>query len=112
MARRKVIKIPGPFHDVKLFLRTKKFIHGKFFETSGVELHGCFVPDDNEIYIASDLPEDQKLHVLFHELIHMVIYATDRLDEEGKADALGAYFMKLSGAKTLQEFIDRIEVKK
>lgn len=99
------------FHDVTLRLMTKKALHKKFGEKPDNELHGCFVRDDNEIYIASDLPADEQMHVFFHELLHMIIYATDRLDEEGKADAIGAYIMKLVGAKNLSELVKRLEKK-
>lgn len=86
---------------------TKQFEHRK-----DVTLQGLFDEDKNIIYVGSNLPEDVKLHVFFHELSHLMYDSFQRLEsEEAVADMLGSYLLKISGAKTLEEFLTRMESK-
>lgn len=73
-------------------------------------LHGLWDEDDNTIYVASNLPTDVQLHTFFHEVGHMLEDILQRVKEdESKADIVGAYLLRISGCKTLEEFLERMK---
>lgn len=91
-------------------LQTVKTLTKKFEKDPTKVIHGMWDEDLNTIYIASNLPTDVQLHTFFHEVGHMLEDILQRVrDDESKADILGAYLMKISGAKTLEEFLERIK---
>lgn len=91
---------------------TTKTLTKKFEKDKSKVLHGLYDEATNTIYLGKDLPEDVKLHVLMHELSHMLHDSFQRLEgEEAVADLLGAYLMKISGCKTAEELIERLRVK-
>ena len=107
--KKKSLKIKGPTHPISVKMLTSKTLTRRYEKDKTKVLQGLWHEDENTIYLASDLPEDVKLHTFLHELAHALEPLLQRVEEEGRADILGAYFMKLSGCKTLEEFLARME---
>ena len=62
---KKNLKIAGPLHPLNVKLQTVKTLTKKFETDKTMVIHGLWDKDLNTIYIATDLPEDQKLHTFF-----------------------------------------------
>ena len=109
--KKKSLKIKGPTHPISVKMLTSKTLTKRHEKDKSKILQGLWLEDENTIYLASDLSEDVKFHTFCHELAHALEPLLQRVEEEGRADILGAYFMKLTGCKNFEEFILRMEEK-
>lgn len=62
------------------------------------EVDGLFIPRKNLILIDKNLPKDLKTKVLYHELLHVILFVFGRVEEwqnEGLIDTLANAFLTI-----------------
>lgn len=75
-------------------------------------MEGLYDSASNTIFVSSDLTEEQRMHIFFHELIHYMEGVTHRLNEEGRCDALGGYLVTITRATNLEGFLNERKTKR
>lgn len=85
---RKVYKVYGPVHPVNVRGVSQRYLN-KIAAGRNETVRGCYVPDENNIYIAYDLEPSVLKHTLFHELKHMFDDQVSEMEDEAQCDAFG-----------------------
>ncbi len=95
--------IEGPLHPINVKICTQKRIRKQWGKNE--EIYGLFDPSVNTIFISSGLPPDQMLHTLMHEIVHAIDAQLSVMTEEGKADVIGSYMVRLFKLKNVAEIL-------
>lgn len=99
----KKLFIPGPIHRVEVRLVTKKYLSRKF-GAPGESIHGCYIAEDNIIYLDKNATPEFKLHTLMHEIQHMLQHQLGLLPVEQQCDAYATWainFYKIQSIENL-----------
>lgn len=97
--------LDGPLYPVKVRLVTQRYLN-KIAASKGETVLGCFVLEDNMIYIAKEQADEAFDHTLGHELYHVFVEQTQGLSsEEEKAEAFGSFLIRLLGATRLKDLL-------
>lgn len=96
-------KIEGVLHPIEVRFVTQKYLN-RITASKGETVLGCYVDEDNLIYVAKEQTEAQLMHTLLHELKHVFDAHVERMGEEGNADAFASLCMRLFNPK-LEELL-------
>ena len=91
---RKSHKIEGILHDVEVRLVTQRYLN-RLVANRGESVEGAYVADEDVIYIARELSEQNKIHTLLHELFHVFEHHSERMDSEARADSFAALLIRI-----------------
>ena len=95
--------IIGPFHSIQVKIRSSRTLKKAWGKNERV--YGLYLPEDNTILIADDNTPDQMLHALMHEIVHAIEDQMSNMEEEGKAEVLGSYLIRLFNVKSIKEIL-------
>ena len=83
-------------HDVRVSYVSSKYLRGLIKPKPAKDeiVYGCYIPDENRIYVAKGRDELQMQHTLFHELKHAFDDQTQNMGEEERCDAFASMMVK------------------
>jgi hypothetical protein len=91
--RNKKFIAPGIYHKLTVKVVSQKWLT-KF--TKDATCTACYVHDDGEIYVSSEIPFNVRRHHFYHEISHHVSETLKEIEsEEDSCDLLGRYLMDL-----------------
>ena len=101
--RSKQLKLEGPLHKIKVRYVSQRTIDRAAGSNSKEIVRGCYMPDENLIYVCNSISEEEQLHVTAHELIHAVEFQTSGLEEESRVDIIAKFLLQFAGFKSIKE---------
>lgn len=91
-------------HKVKVRLVTQKYLD-RIAASKGETVSGCYVPDNNMIYLAKEQDPTALIHTLLHELGHVFEDHCARMEPEARADAFATLLMRIFTPKSIEELL-------
>jgi Zn-dependent peptidase ImmA (M78 family) len=73
--------------------------------TKNEDIQGVFRLDLNTIFVKKDLPHEELLHVLAHEIVHAMEHQTSGLGEEARVDTIASWLLKLAKVTKIEELL-------
>ncbi len=99
----KKMYINGPIHRVEVRLVTYKYLNKKF-AAKDEKVFGCFIAQDNLIYLSKEMSKEQLLHTFLHEVKHMLDSQLKDLPVEQQCDSYATWatnFYKIPNIESL-----------
>ena len=103
MASRKVRKIDGPLHPIRVRFVSQRTIEKGVKVTRHENIRGCYFPDENLIFVNKDMSEEEQLHIIFHELAHAIEFQVAGLEEESRVDVIAKFLIQIGKFKSLKD---------
>lgn len=96
----------GPLYRIKVRLVTQPTLRKYAGSPSNEDIQGLFRSDLNVIFVKKDLPQEELVHVLAHEIVHAAEHQTSGLGEEARVDTIASWLLKLAKIKIIEELLD------
>lgn len=100
-----MIYVEGPLYDVRVVTCDSNTIRKHYGKKDRSVFHGMFDPKKNIIYLASDQSKEEQLQAFMHELVHVLEYQTQSMDEESRMDCIGSYLVRLFRLKAIGDIL-------
>lgn len=98
--RYKTLKLNGPLHPVKLKFVSQRTIN-RAVASKNESVRGCYIPDENLIYVCREISEEEQLIVVAHELMHAAEFQVSGQEEEARVDTMGRFLLNFARVSKL-----------
>lgn len=96
----------GPLYKIKFRLVTQQTVRKYAGSPPDEDIQGVFRSDLNTIFVKKDLPDEELVHVVMHEIVHAMEHQTSGLGEEARVDTIASWLLKLAKITKVEELLD------
>lgn len=97
--------VDGIYHKILVKFVSEESLRAMTKTKDDEEIWGWFNSSDNALYINRIQDIEKMKHTFWHELAHALEYDLNGItDEEVRADVLGAFLLKLTKGRFIDEF--------
>lgn len=99
--------IEGPLHKIKVKFVTAKSLK-RIAQAPKEQINGLYSSDQNTIWVNKDVSEEEKIHLLLHELGHALEEHVRYVeDEESRVHIIATFLRKLTKTSSIETLLSK-----